>query len=166
MEDIELIGRSSCYLLSVFQLCWIACVCTGNLLKYHRLVGVGRGASRDLWVWPANKAGSLQQVTQVGVQAALEYLQRRTHHNLSVQPVPVLHHSDSKEVLPCVSMELPVFQFMPIAALLDSTEKSPPPHQLDTCILDSYKHLLDPLSAFSFQTGGSGLSALSRPFSF
>jgi len=35
----------------------------------------------------------------------LEYLQRRLH-NLCGQPVPVLHHSHCKEVLPYVFVEL------------------------------------------------------------
>lgn len=36
---------------------------------------------------------------------SLEYFHRRRLHYLSGHPVPVLHLSDSKEVLPCVSME-------------------------------------------------------------
>ncbi|MEQ5394207.1 hypothetical protein ABN236_19285, partial [Proteus sp. fly-1013] len=39
------------------------------------------------------KAGTLQQVTQVGIQMDLEYLQRRRLHNLSGQPVPAPHHA-------------------------------------------------------------------------
>ena len=38
---------------------------------------------------PPAKAGTLQQVAQVGVQINLEYIQRRRLHNLSGQPVPV-----------------------------------------------------------------------------
>jgi len=45
----------------------------------------------------------------------LEYLQRRKLHNLSGRPAPVLHHSDSEGILPWVCMELPVFQFLPVA---------------------------------------------------
>ena len=45
---------------------------------------------------PLAKAGSLQQVAQVGIQVGLEsYLQRRLHH-LSGQPVTVLCHSDEQ----------------------------------------------------------------------
>uniref|UniRef100_A0A8C9EZP6 Selenoprotein K n=1 Tax=Pavo cristatus TaxID=9049 RepID=A0A8C9EZP6_PAVCR len=47
-----------------------------------------------------------------------EYLQRRIH-SLSGPPVPVLHHSHSREGLPCISMELPMFQFV----LLSTTDK-------------------------------------------
>ena len=52
------------------------------------------------------KAGSLQQVAQVGIQTSLDYLHRRRLHNLSGQSLPVFCRSDSKEVLLCISMEL------------------------------------------------------------
>ena len=45
----------------------------------------------------------------------VEYLQRRRLHNLSGQRVPVLLHSESKIVLPCVNVELPVLSFLPVA---------------------------------------------------
>ena len=45
----------------------------------------------------------------------LEYLQRRRLHNLPGQPVPVLCHSQSEEVLPHVQTELPMLQFVPVA---------------------------------------------------
>ena len=48
---------------------------------------------------PPAKAGSLHQVAQVGVQARLEYLQRRRLHNLPGQPVPVLRHLTVKKFL-------------------------------------------------------------------
>ena len=56
------------------------------------------------------KAGTLQQVTQVGIQIGLDNLHRRRLHNLSRQPTPVLHHSYHKEVLLHVCMELPMFK--------------------------------------------------------
>jgi len=65
---------------------------------------------------PPAKAGSLQQVAQAGLQVDPEYLQTRSLHNLSGQAVPVHHHSGSKEALPCVTLELPVCQFLPVAA--------------------------------------------------
>ena len=58
---------------------------------------------------PPAKAGSLQYFAQVGIQTGLEYLQRRRLHSLSGQPSPGLCHSDSKEILCYVSMELPGF---------------------------------------------------------
>jgi len=64
--------------------------------------------SGDDQVQTPAKAGTLQQITQVGIQSGLEYLQRRLS-SLSGQPVPVLRHSHSKEVLPCVQMEITVF---------------------------------------------------------
>ena len=39
----------------------------------------------------------------------------RRLHNLSGQPVPVLHHPHSTEVLPGVLKEPPILQFVPIA---------------------------------------------------
>jgi len=44
------------------------------------------------------KAGSLQRAAKVGIQMGLEFLHRR--RLLFGQPVPVLHHSDSKEDAP------------------------------------------------------------------
>jgi len=58
------------------------------------------------------KQGHLQQAAQDLVQAGLEYLQRRRLHNFPGQPVPVLHHLQSKEVLPHVQMELAMLQFV------------------------------------------------------
>jgi len=60
------------------------------------------------------KQGHLHQIAQDLVQMGLQYLQRRKIHNPSGQPVPVLHHPQSK-VLPHVQTELPVLQFVPIA---------------------------------------------------
>ena len=66
------------------------------------------GTSGGHQVQPQDKAGSLQ-LTQVGVHIGLEYLQRKRFHKFSGEPVPVLRHSGSKIVLPCISMELSVF---------------------------------------------------------
>lgn len=66
---------------------------------------------RSLSPIPA-KAGFLQQVVEVGIQASLEYLMRRRLHHLCRQSVPVPHHPHSKGVLSHVQMKLPVFQFM------------------------------------------------------
>jgi len=64
------------------------------------MVGIGR----DLWgppiPTPLPKQGHLQQAAQDCAQAGFEYLQRKRLHNPSGQPVPVLHHPQSKEVLP------------------------------------------------------------------
>jgi len=81
----------------------------------HRMVGAGK----DLWGSPIPtslpKQGHLQQAAQDLVQAGFEYLQRRRLHSPSGQPVPVLRHRQRKDVLPCVQMELPVLQCVPIA---------------------------------------------------
>ena len=80
----------------------------------HRMEWVGR----DLWRSSSPNSlleqDHLEQVAQDGIQAGFEYLQRRRLHNLSGQPVPVLGHPQSK-VFPHIQMELPVFQFVPIA---------------------------------------------------
>ena len=72
----------------------------------HRMVGVGR----DL-----PKQSDLEQAAQDHVQAGFEHLQRRRLHNPSGQPVPVLCHPQSEEVLPHVQTELPMLQFVPVA---------------------------------------------------
>ena len=81
----------------------------------HRMVSVGM----DLWRLSSltllPKQGHLQQAAQDLVQPGLEYLQRRRFHNLPGQPVPVLRHPQSEEVLPHVQTELPMPQFVPIA---------------------------------------------------
>jgi len=60
----------------------------------HRILGVGRDHSGSSSPIPLPKHGHLQQAAQDPVQAGLEYLQRRRTHNLSGQPVPVLHHEN------------------------------------------------------------------------
>jgi len=62
---------------------------------------------------PLLKQGHLQQAAQDLVQAGLEYLQRKRLHSLPGQPVPVLGHPQSEEVLPYVQTELPMLQFQP-----------------------------------------------------
>jgi len=74
------------------------------------------GVGRDLWGSSSPttllKRGHLEQAALDRVQ----YLQRRRLHNLSGQPVPVLRHHQSKEVLPRVpELELPMLWFVPIA---------------------------------------------------
>jgi len=77
------------------------------------------GAGRDLWgsssPTPLPKQGHPEQAAQDRVQAGFEYLQRRRPHNPSGQPVPVLRHPQSEEVLPHVQMELPALQYVPVA---------------------------------------------------
>ena len=76
-----------------------------------------QGWKGPLWVTQSNplpKQGHLQQAAQDLVQAGLEYLQRRLH-SLPGQPVPVLRHPQSEEVLPHVQVELPKLQFVPIS---------------------------------------------------
>ena len=74
---------------------------------------------RDLWVSSSPsllpKQGHPEQAAQDCIQVGFEYLQRKTLHNPSWQPVPGLHHPQREEVLPHVQTELPVLQFVPVA---------------------------------------------------
>jgi len=64
------------------------------------------GIERDLWGSSSPTSlisqGDLKQAAQDRVQAGFEDLQRRRLHNPSRHPVPVLHHPQSKAVLPQV----------------------------------------------------------------
>ena len=77
------------------------------------------GAVGDLWgsssPTPLPKQGHLQQAAQDRIQLGFQYLQRSRLHNPSGQPVAVLRHPQSEEVLPPVQMELPQLQFVPVA---------------------------------------------------
>ena len=72
------------------------------------MVGVGGDLCGSSSLTPLPKQGHPEQAAQHRVQAGLEYLQRRRLHNLPGQPVPVLHHPQSEEVLPHVQMEPPI----------------------------------------------------------
>ena len=85
------------------------------LIISHRMVGVGRDLCGSSSPTLLPKQGRLQQAAQDLVQAGLEYLQRKTLHNLPGEPVPGLRHPQREEVLPHVQTELPVPQFVPIA---------------------------------------------------
>jgi len=67
------------------------------------MVGVGRDLWRSSSPSPLPKLVNLEQAAQDLIQAGFEYLQRRRLRNLSGQPVPVLCHLQSKEVLPQVA---------------------------------------------------------------
>jgi len=78
----------------------------------------GRGWKGPLWVTqpkPLPKQGHPQQAAQHRGQAGLEYLQRRRLHSFPGQPGPGLRHPQREEVLPCVQLELPLLQFVPVA---------------------------------------------------
>ena len=85
-----------------------------SLSQNHRMVRIGRDLWRSSGPTRLPKQSHLQQAAQDYVQADYVYLQRR-FHNLPGQPVPVLRHPQSKEVLPHVQMELLMLQFVPIA---------------------------------------------------
>ena len=81
------------------------------------MLGVGRNLCGSSSPTPLPKQGHLQQAAQDLVQVGLEYLQRRTIHNIPGQPVPVLRHPQSEEILPHVQMELAMFPFHLIQVL-------------------------------------------------
>jgi len=68
---------------------------------------------RDLWVQPLLKQGHPQQGDQDHVQAA--FSPGRRPHNFHGQPVPVLCHPHSTEVLSEGQRQSPVFQFVPVS---------------------------------------------------
>ena len=72
------------------------------------MVGIEKNLCGSSSPTPLPKQGHLQQAAQDLVQVRLEYLQRRRNHNLSGQPVPVLRHPQSEEVLPHVQLDLPM----------------------------------------------------------
>jgi len=81
------------------------------------MFGVGRDLCGSSSPTPLPKQGHLQEATQDLVQAGFEYLQRRRLHSLPGQPVPVLHHPQSEEILPHVQLELPMLQFVKTESL-------------------------------------------------
>jgi len=85
------------------------------------MVEAGRDVRMSSGLPPGpSKQGRLEAVAQDHVQVALEYLQKRRQggrlHSLSGQPVPVLGHPHSKEVIPDVQREPAVFRFVPTAS--------------------------------------------------
>ena len=79
------------------------------------MLGIGRELCGLSSPTPLPKESHPEQAAQDCVQAGREYLQRMRIHNLPGQPVPVLRHPQSEEVLPHVQTELPMLQFVPIA---------------------------------------------------
>ena len=76
----------------------------------HRIAGVGRDLQRSSSPTLLPKQVPYNRLHEVDIQMGLEYLHRRRLHKLSGQPVPVLHHSYRKKVLPHVFTELPMFK--------------------------------------------------------
>ena len=74
---------------------------------------------------PPAKAGSLEQITQVGIQTDLKYFRRRRLHNLSGQLVPVLHHPYYKEILLLACMKLPKFQAIDLCPIASHHQEEP-----------------------------------------
>jgi len=79
------------------------------------MVRVGRDLCGSSSPTPLLKQGHVQQAAQDCVQVGLEYLQGRRLDSLPGQPVSVLHHPQSEEVLPHVQTELPMLQSVPFA---------------------------------------------------
>ena len=81
----------------------------------HRMVGVGRDLCGSSGPTPLPKQHHLEQAAQGCIQTEFEYLQEMRLHNPSGQPLPLLHHPQSEEVLTHVQTELPLLQSVPIA---------------------------------------------------
>ena len=79
------------------------------------MFGVGRDLCGSSSPTPLPKQDHLQQAAQDRVQAGLEYLQRRRLHNLSEQPIPVVHHPQSEEVLPHIQTEAKTYYILHIS---------------------------------------------------
>jgi len=96
------------------------------LSQTHRMAGAGRDLCGASSPTPPLKQGHLQQAAQDLVQGGLEYLQRRRLHSLPGQPVPVLRHPQSEEVLPHVQTNFLCFSLCPLPLVLSlgTTEKS------------------------------------------
>jgi len=63
-----------------------------------------------------HQAGALQQVAQVGIQIGLEFISRKGNSSTSLGSLFYCSISPGREeILLCISMELPVFQFLPSA---------------------------------------------------
>jgi len=101
-------------------------VLLSSALQNHSIVGGWKGPLETI-----NPSTLLKQVPYSGSHFrekhpnGLECLQRKRFHNFSGQPVPVLRHSDSKEVLPCVCTDSYGY-FSPGAGLHTYSRSSPP----------------------------------------
>jgi len=91
----------------------------------HRMFGVGSDLCGSSSPNPLPKQGHLEQAAQDYVQTVVEYLQRGRVHNLPGQPVPVLHHPQSEEVLPHVQTDLPRLRFVPLCTPCPHTSSFP-----------------------------------------
>ena len=86
-------------------------------MTFHTITELKRleGTTRDHQVQPPAKASTLQQVTQVGIQIGLEYLQGRRIHNLPRQAVLMLCYPHCEEVPLYIGAELSMLKFMAIS---------------------------------------------------
>jgi len=77
--------------------CALLCSCNVSKGNNHRMVAVRRDLCGSPSPAPLQKQVHPERAARDLVQAGLEYLQSRKLHNLPKQPVPVLHHPDSKK---------------------------------------------------------------------
>lgn len=90
----------------------------------------------------------------------LEYLKKKRLHNWSGKPVPMLCHSHSKGDLPCVCMELLMYQFWSVAPFyIAACHWKVCLHQHDSHTLDNSTEVT--LQSFLLQ---AGQSQVSQPF--
>ena len=114
-------GCKSRYLPGTFSATVVALLLISQNLRITELQGLV-GPLEIIKSNPPAKAGSLQQATQVDIQVGLEYLQRRTIHNLPGQPFPVLHHPHYEDT----GAELPMLKFMAISPCPVLTDRHVP----------------------------------------
>lgn len=97
------------------EACRLLLIAGKNAQLITDLQGLDR-TSEDHQFQSPSKAGSLEYKQHRNESRwALNISAKRGSATSLGQSVPVLFHSHSKEVLPCVSTELPVFQFLTIA---------------------------------------------------
>uniref|UniRef100_A0A8C2TCU1 Leucine rich pentatricopeptide repeat containing n=1 Tax=Coturnix japonica TaxID=93934 RepID=A0A8C2TCU1_COTJA len=103
-------------------------------------------------------AGSLHHVTQVGIQAGLEYPQRRRLHHLPGQPVPVLRHPHCKEVL------LHIPRFLTVVPQREGNIKEEPVSEIQTRRALQFDWALNKLDNSVRKTGRIPKSLLLKVF--
>lgn len=107
------------------------------------------------------QAGHPDQGAQAHVQAAFDDLSGKKFHSLSGQPLPVLYHSQSTEVLPGVWSEPPVCHFVSIASCFVTGHhwKEPSSYFHSPGVyIDIFEIPLSLLQAREFQLSASQLS--------
>jgi len=120
--------------------------------------------SEENVVQPLLKAESARDTGQGFFQLGCECHQGWRLHSLSRQPVPVFYEPHGTKAFPCVGMDHPVFQFVPLAShpFTETTGKSVAPFSL--CCPISYVYTLRRFPQ-AFPSQGKFLFKFSHAFS-